>query len=261
MIVLKNAEEIELMRESALIVSKTLGLMAEMVQPGVTPMELDKRAEEFILDQGAKPGFKGLYDYPYTLCTSVNEQVVHGMPTNRPLEEGDIISVDCGALKNEFYGDHAYTFAVGEVSEEVAKLIQVTKESLYLGIEMAKANNRMGDLSHAIQHHAEKNGYGVVRELVGHGIGKTMHEKPEVPNYGRRGQGPKLQNGMTLAVEPMINMGTKNIRQLNDGWTIVTRDGKPSAHFEHDIAIVNGQPEILSSFKFVEEKLGIPVTA
>lgn len=261
MIVLKNAEEIELMRESALIVSKTLGLMAEMIQPGVTPMELDKRAEEFILDQGAKPGFKGLYDYPYTLCTSVNEQVVHGMPTNRPLEEGDIISVDCGALKNEFYGDHAYTFAVGEVSEEVAKLIQVTKESLYLGIEMAKANNRMGDLSHAIQHHAEKNGYGVVRELVGHGIGKTMHEKPEVPNYGRRGQGPKLQNGMTLAVEPMINMGTKNIRQLNDGWTIVTKDGKPSAHFEHDIAIVNGQPEILSSFKFVEEKLGIPVTA
>lgn len=261
MIVLKNDEEIELMRESALIVSKTLGLMAEMIQPGVTPMELDKRAEEFILDQGAKPGFKGLYDYPYTLCTSVNEQVVHGMPTKRPLEEGDIISVDCGALKNEFYGDHAYTFAVGEISDEVAKLVQVTKESLYLGIEMAKANNRMGDLSNAIQHHAEKNGYGVVRELVGHGIGKTMHEKPEVPNYGRRGQGPKLQNGMTLAVEPMINMGTKNIRQLNDGWTIVTRDGKPSAHFEHDIAIVNGQPEILSSFKYVEEKLGIPVTA
>ncbi len=261
MIVLKNAEEIELMRLSAQVVSKTLGEIAKIVRPGISPLELDKIAEECILDQGAKPGFKGMYDYKYTLCTSVNEQVVHGIPTSRPLEEGDIISVDCGSIMNGFYGDHAYTFCVGEVSPEVRQLIEVTKESLYRGIEAAKAGNRTGDIGNAVQSYTESFGYGVVRELVGHGLGKDLHEKPEVPNYGRKGRGTMLRNGMTLAIEPMINMGKKEVRQLSDGWTIVTSDGKPSAHFEHDIAIVNGQPEILSTFQFVEDALGIPVSA
>lgn len=257
MIRLKSAEEIELMRQSALVVSKTLGEVAKLIKPGVTPLELDKIAEECILDLGAKPGFKGMYDYKYTLCTSVNEQVVHGIPDKRPLQEGDIISVDCGSFMNGFYGDHAYTFCVGEVSPEVRKLVDVTLESLYKGIEQTKAGNRIGDLAFAIQHHAETHGYGVVRELVGHGIGKDLHEKPEVPNYGKRGKGTMLKNGMTLAIEPMINMGVKEVKQLADGWTIVTADGKPSAHFEHDVAIVNGKPEILSTFKYVEEALGL----
>ena len=257
MIKIKTAEEIELMRESALIVSKTLGVLAGEVKPGVTTLHLDKIAEECILDQGAKPGFKGMYDYKYTLCTSVNDQVVHGIPDNRPLEEGDIISVDCGSFMNGYYGDHAYTFCVGEVSPEVKKLVDTTLESLYKGIEQTKAGNRIGDLAFAIQHHAESNGYGVVRELVGHGIGKELHEKPEVPNYGKRGKGTMLKNGMTLAIEPMINMGVKEVKQLSDGWTIVTADGKPSAHFEHDVAIVDGKPEILSTFKYVEEALGL----
>ncbi len=257
MIRLKSAEEIELMRQSALVVSKTLGEVAKLIKPGVTPLELDKVAEECILDLGAKPGFKGMYDYKYTLCTSVNEQVVHGIPDKRPLQEGDIISVDCGSFMNGFYGDHAYTFCVGEVSPEVRKLVDVTLESLYKGIEQTKAGNRIGDLAFAIQHHAETHGYGVVRELVGHGIGKDLHEKPEVPNYGKRGKGTMLKNGMTLAIEPMINMGVKEVKQLADGWTIVTADGKPSAHFEHDVAIVNGKPEILSTFKYVEEALGL----
>lgn len=245
------------MRQSALVVSKTLGEVAKLIKPGVTPLELDKVAEECILDLGAKPGFKGMYDYKYTLCTSVNEQVVHGIPDKRPLQEGDIISVDCGSFMNGFYGDHAYTFCVGEVSPEVRKLVDVTLESLYKGIEQTKAGNRIGDLAFAIQHHAETHGYGVVRELVGHGIGKDLHEKPEVPNYGKRGKGTMLKNGMTLAIEPMINMGVKEVKQLADGWTIVTADGKPSAHFEHDVAIVNGKPEILSTFKYVEEALGL----
>ena len=261
MVVLKNEEEIELMRQSALVVSRTLGLMAELVRPGVTPLELDTKAEECIHDLGAEPGFKGQYDYPYTLCTSVNEQVVHGMPTKKPLEDGDIISIDCGSLMNGFYGDHAYTFLVGEVDEATRKLVEVTKDSLYKGIEQMVAGKRTGDIGFAIQQHAERNGYGVVRELVGHGLGRELHEKPEVPNYGKRGRGTKLENGLVLAIEPMINMGTRQVRQLSDGWTIVTRDGKPSAHFEHDVAIVNGKPEILSTFKFVEEALGVPVTA
>lgn len=261
MIVLKTAEEIELMRLSAQVVSKTLGEIAKLIKPGVTPLALDKIAEECILDLGAKPGFKGMYDYQYTLCTSVNEQVVHGIPTSRPLEEGDIISVDCGSLMNEYYGDHAYTFCVGEVSPQVRQLVEVTKESLYRGIEAARAGNRTGDIGHAVQKYTEGFGYGVVRELVGHGLGKTLHEKPEVPNYGKMGRGTLLRNGMTIAIEPMINMGKKEVRQLSDGWTIVTADGKPSAHFEHDIAIVNGQPEILSTFQFVEEALGLPVSA
>lgn len=260
MIVLKTREEIELMRLSAQVVSKALGLMAELVAPGVTPKELDRRAEEFVRDMGAVPGFKGYGGYPYTLCTSVNEQVVHGMPTDRPLESGDIISIDCGALMNDFYGDHAYTFYVGEVSQEIKQLVEVTKESLYLGIEQTREGNRVGDISYAIQSYTESFGYGVVRELVGHGLGKNMHEKPEVPNFGKRGKGPVMKEGLVIAIEPMINMGTRNVRQLKDGWTIVTSDGKPSAHFEHDVAIVDGKPEILSTFKFVEEALGIPVT-
>ncbi|MFY0599836.1 MAG: type I methionyl aminopeptidase [Cyclobacteriaceae bacterium] len=251
----KSKEEIELMRESALIVSKTLGLMAEKIQPGVTPLELDKIAEEFIRDQGAEPGFLGLYDYPNTIITSVNEQVVHGLPTNRPLEDGDVVGLDCGALKNGFYGDHAYTFAVGEISEEVKQLLTVTKKSLYLGIEQVRTGNRMGDVSYAIQSYTESFGYGVVRELVGHGLGRKMHESPEVPNYGKRGRGPLLKEGLVLAIEPMTNMGTRRVIQKSDGWTIVTADGKPSAHFEHDVAIVDGKPEILSTFDYIETAL------
>lgn len=258
MIVLKSAEEIELMREAALVVSRTLGLMAEMIKPGVTPMQLDAAAEAYILEQDALPGFKGKYDYPYTIMTSVNEQVVHGMPNDRPLEEGDIVSVDCGSIKHGYYGDHAYTFAVGKISEDKQRLIDVTKECLYKGIAKMRSGKRTGDVGYAVQQHAESNGYGVVRELVGHGIGKELHEKPELPNYGRKNRGDLLKSGMTLAIEPMINMGTKDVVQLNDGWTIVTKDGKPSAHFEHDVAIVDGQPEILSSFHFVEDILGIP---
>ncbi len=257
MIILKTREEIELMRESALSVSRTLGMLAKEIKPGVTSLYLDKLAEEFIRDNGGIPGFKGLYGFPNTLCMSLNAAVVHGIPTNIPMEEGDIISVDCGVLKNGYYGDHAYTFAVGEVTPEVQRLLDVTKESLYIGIEQFKAGNRIGDISWAIQNHAEKNGYGVVRELVGHGLGKKMHEDPEVPNYGKRGDGPKLKDGMVIAIEPMINMGSRNIKQLKDGWTILTADKKPSAHFEHDVALVDGKPDILSTFKYIEEALGI----
>ena len=263
MIYLKNREEIELMRESALMVSRTLGLIASRIVPGVVPIDLDRLAEEFIRDNGGVPAFKGykgargVPDFPATLCISINEAVVHGIPTKHPLREGDIISVDCGVKKNGFFGDHAYTFAVGEVKPEVKQLIEVTKQSLYLGIEQMVSGNRIGDISYAIQQHAEKHGYGVVRELVGHGLGKNMHEEPEVPNYGKRGDGPKLKEGMVLAIEPMINMGTKNVKQLSDGWTIITADNKPSAHFEHDVAIVDGKPEILSSYAFIEEALAL----
>ncbi len=255
MVKLKSREEIELIRESALIVSKTLGLIAEEIKPGVTPLYLDKIAEEFIRDQGAEPGFLGMYDFPNTLCMSLNEAVVHGIPTDKPLEEGDIISVDCGSYKNGFYGDHAYTFEVGEVDPETKKLLQVTKESLYVGIEQIRKGKRIGDIGHAIQKYCEERGYGVVRELVGHGLGRKLHEAPEVPNYGKSGKGKAIKDGMVLAVEPMINMGTHMINQLEDGWTIVTADNKPSAHFEHDIAVIDGKPEILSTFKYVEEAL------
>lgn len=262
MIFLKTREEIELIRESALMVSRTLAIVAREIKPGVTPVYLDKLAEEFIRDNGGVPAFKGYKsgtpgapDFPATLCMSLNAAVVHGIPTNKPLEEGDIISVDCGVKKNGFYGDHAYTFGVGNITPQAQKLIDVTKESLLLGIEKMVSGNRIGDISYAIQQHAEKHGFGVVRELVGHGLGKNLHEEPEVPNYGKRGDGPKLKEGMVLAIEPMINMGTKNIRQLNDGWTIVTADGLPSAHFEHDVAIINGKPEILSTYAYIEEAL------
>jgi len=255
MIHLKNKEEIEIMRKSALLVSKTLGLMAELLEPGISTLELDKKAEEFIRDNGGEPGFLGMYDFPNTLCMSPNEQVVHGFPNKTPLKEGDIISIDCGVKMNGFYGDHAYTFAVGEVMPEIEQLLKVTKESLYLGIAECKAGNRIGDIGFAIQEHAEKHGYGVVRELVGHGLGRKMHESPEVPNYGKRGRGAKLKEGMVLAIEPMINLGGRSIKQLADGWSIVTADGRYSAHFEHDVAIVDGKPDILSTFDYVEEAL------
>jgi methionyl aminopeptidase len=255
MVHLKTKEEIELIRKSAQLVSKTLGLMAEMLEPGISTLELDKKAEEFIRDNGGEPGFLGMYDFPNTLCMSPNEQVVHGYPNKEPLKEGDIISIDCGVFMNGFYGDHAYTFAVGEVKPEVRKLLDVTKESLYLGIEQCKAGNRLGDIGFAIQQHAENNGYGVVRELVGHGLGRKMHEAPEVPNYGKRGRGAKLKEGLVLAIEPMINLGSRQIKQLADGWSIVTADGRVSAHFEHDVAIVDGKPDILSTFDYVEEAL------
>jgi methionyl aminopeptidase len=256
-IVLKNAEEIELMRESALIVSKTLGMLAGEIKPGISTLELDALAETCIRDHGAIPGFLGLYDFPNTLCMSPNAQVVHGIPNKEPLQEGDVISIDCGSLKNGYYGDHAYTFAVGEIDAKTKKLLDVTKESLYKGIAEFKSGNRIGDLAFAIQNHAESAGYGVVRELVGHGLGTTMHEGPEVPNYGRRGRGKKFQEGMVLAIEPMINRGTHRIKQLNDGWTILTADGLPSAHFEHDVALVDGKPELLSTFQYIYEALGI----
>ncbi len=257
MIKIKTAEEIELMRESALIVSKTLGMLAKEVKPGVSTLTLDALAETFIRDHGAIPGFLGLYDFPNTLCMSPNAQVVHGIPNSKPLEEGDIISIDCGALKNGFYGDHAYTFEVGSVSPEIKKLLEVTKASLYKGIEAFKVGNRVGDVGFAIQEFTEKHGYGVVRELVGHGLGTSMHEDPEMPNYGRRGRGKKFIEGMVVAIEPMTNMGTHKINQLKDGWTILTADGKPSAHFEHNVALVNGKPELLSTFDYVYEALGI----
>jgi methionyl aminopeptidase len=259
MIYIKTREEIELMRESALMVSRTLGIVAKEVKPGVTPKFLDKIAEEFIRDNGGVPAFKGYRGFPATLCISINEAVVHGIPTDKALKEGDIISVDCGVKKNGFYGDHAYSFAVGVVKPELRKLLEVTKESLYKGIEQCVAGNRVGDISFAIQNYAEKNGYGVVRELVGHGLGKSLHEDPEVPNYGKRGDGPKIKDGMVFAIEPMINLGKKNVKQLNDGWTIVTADGLPSAHFEHDVAIVDGKPDILSTFAYVEEALKLKV--
>ena len=255
MIILKTREEIEIMRESALSVSRTLGIIAKEIKPGVTTLYLDKLAEEFIRDNGGVPLFKGMYGFPNTLCMSLNESVVHGIPNDRPLEEGDIISVDCGVLKNGYCGDHAYTFAVGEIKPEVQKLLDVTLECLYIGIEQFKTGNRIGDIGFAIQQHAEKNGYGVVRELCGHGLGQKLHEDPEVPNYGKRGDGPKIKDGMVIAIEPMINMGTRNIKQLKDGWTILTADKKPSAHFEHDVALIDGKPEILSTFKTLLNKI------
>lgn len=257
MIIQRTREDIELIRHSALIVSKTLGMLAAEVKPGVTTLQLDKMAEEFIRDHGAEPGFLGMYDFPNSLCMSPNAQVVHGIPNKEPLKEGDIISIDCGAFKNGFYGDHAYTFPVGEIDPETKKLLDVTRESLYIGIREFKVGNRVGDVGFAIQQHAEKHGFGVVRELVGHGLGAKMHEDPEMPNYGKRGRGKKFIEGMVVAIEPMINAGTHRIKQLRDGWTILTADNKPSAHFEHDVAIIDGKPELLSTFHYIYEALGI----
>lgn len=259
-IFLKTSEEIELMRISAQLVSRTLAMLAPEIKPGVIPIKLDKLAETFILDHKAKPGFKGLYGFPNTLCISINDAIVHGIPGNKALENGDVISIDCGTLINGFYGDQAYTFEVGEVSPEIKKLLRVTKESLFLGIDQFRLGNRVGDVGFAIQKHAEDNGFGVVRELVGHGLGRSMHEGPEMPNYGKAGKGKKFQNGMVVAIEPMINLGVRNVKQAEDGWTILTADGRVSAHFEHDVALIDGKPDILSSFEYIEDALNLNVT-
>jgi methionyl aminopeptidase len=256
MIFYKTGEEIELIRISSLLVGKTLAELAKIIRPGLSTLDLDNVAEEFIRDHGAIPGFLGYGGFPNSLCTSVNEAVVHGIPNDKPLEDGDIVSVDCGVLMNEFYGDSAYTFEVGNVREEVKKLLQITKECLDLAVAETKSGNRIGDIGFSVQNHAEKNGFGVVRELVGHGLGRGLHEKPEVPNYGRRGRGHKMKPGLVLAIEPMINLGQKEVTQLDDGWTIVTKDRLPSAHFEHDVAILSdGSPEVLSSFEEIEKVL------
>ena len=253
---IKTAEDIEKLRENAIIVSKTLAEVAKFIKPGVTTLALDRIAEDFIRSQGAVPGFKGYNGFPGTLCISVNEEVVHGIPGDRVLKNGDIASVDCGCQKDGFYGDSAYTFAVGEVRPEVLMLMQRTKESLYLGLGAAVAGKRLGDIGAAIQEYVESFGYGVVRELVGHGIGMHLHEKPDVPNYGRRGSGMKLLEGMTICIEPMINLGTKNVLQSSDGWTIRTADRLPSAHYELTVAVAKGKADVLSTFRYIEEVLG-----
>ena len=255
MIYLKTDEEIELMRESNRLVGMTLGELSKHIQPGITTLQLDKIADEFIRDHGAVPSFLGYGGFPNSICTSVNENVVHGIPNNSPLQSGDVISIDCGTSKNGYSGDSAYTFCVGEVAEEVKELLRVTRKSLYLGIEQAKEGNRIGDIGNTVQTYCEKLGYSVVRELVGHGIGRDMHEAPEVPNYGRKGTGPLIKNGMCIAIEPMINMGSKNVVFENDGWTVRTKDRKPSAHFEHTIAVRNGKADILSTFEFIKDNL------
>ena len=255
MVYYKTDEEIELVRESSLLVGKTLAEVAKCIEPGIKTEALNKIAEEFILDNDAIPGFKGYSGFPATLCISVNSEVVHGIPGDRVLEDGDIVSIDCGVLKNSFYGDSAFTFAVGDISDDLVQLLRTTKESLYKGLEKAKVGGRVGDIGHAVQTYVEERGYTVVRELVGHGLGKNLHEGPEVPNYGKQGKGLKLQKGLVIAVEPMINMGKKEIIQKNDGWTIRTKDDQASAHFEHSLAINNGQPDILSTFEYIEEVL------
>lgn len=255
MIFYKTEEEINLIKESSLLVGATLAELAKIIEPGVTGLNLDRLAEEFIMDNSAFPGFKGYNKFPNSLCISINDQVVHGIPNSKPLNDGDIISVDCGVLKNGFYGDSAYTFPVGNVSDSVLKLLKITKESLYKGIEKVLVGNRIGDIGNAIQECAEKNGFSVVRELVGHGLGKNLHESPEVPNYGRKGSGLVLKEGLVLAIEPMINFGKKEVVQDSDGWTIRTADKKFSAHFEHDVVVRKDKAEILSSFYLIEEVL------
>ncbi len=255
MIHYKSKEEVELMRISCLLVSKTLATIAAMVRPGISTMELNDIAETFIRDNGATPSFKGYGNpaFPFACCMSVNDAVVHGFPTKAELKEGDIVSVDVGTFKNGFHGDSAYTFAVGEITEEVKKLMTDTKASLYKGIEKAVHGNRVGDIAYAVQYYTERErGYGVVRELVGHGVGRHLHEDPQIPNYGKRGTGAKLKEGMVIAIEPMINLGTKNVYNDKDGWTIRTEDGKPAAHYEHTVCIQRGKADILSSFIEIE---------
>ena len=253
MIYYKSEEEIDLVRESSLLVAKTHAEIARHIKPGISSLELDLLAEEFIRDNGGVPAFKGYNGFPCTLCVSPNEQVVHGIPNKDILNDGTVLSVDCGVLMNEFYGDSAYTYEIGNVDENIRELLKVTKESLYKGIEKAIAGNRIGDISNAVQEHAEANNYEVVRELVGHGIGIKLNESPEVPNYGRRGSGIKLKKGLVIAIEPMIKMGKRDIMQHSDGWTITTLDKKPSAHFEHTVVVREGEAEILSSFKEIEK--------
>lgn len=253
MILYKTEEEIELIRESAQILGKAHGEVAKQVKAGVKTKDLDKIAEEFIADHGAKASFKGYNGFPSTLCISVNEAVVHGFPSEYELKDGDIISIDCGVFYKGFHSDSAYTYPVGEVSPEILALLKATKESLYKGIEEAKFGNRIGDVAFAVQKYVEDRGYTVVRELVGHGLGRSLHEGPEVPNYGKRGRGPKLNEGLVIAIEPMVNLGVRNIVQESDGWTIRTRDRKPSAHYEHTVAVFKDRTEILTTHKYIEE--------
>lgn len=255
MIHYKTDSEIDAIRESSLLVSKTLAALVEWIEPGVTGKFLDKKAEEFILDHKALPAFKGYNGFPSTLCISPNDQVVHGMPTDLPFKEGDIVSLDCGVKLNGYFGDSAYTFVVGDTTDDVKQLLKVTKESLYKAISAATIGKRIGDIGYEIQHYVESFGYGVVRELVGHGLGKNLHESPEVPNFGKRGKGTLIQAGLVIAIEPMINMGKKEIIQEKDGWTIRTSDKKPSAHFEHTIAVTPTETLILSDFKIIENAL------
>ena len=253
MMILKTNEQVELMRQSALLVSKTLSEIAKILRPGITTLEIDNKIGEFVRDHHAVPSFLNYRAYPFNSCISVNDVVVHGLPTTNELKEGDIVSIDIGVILNGWHGDHAYTFAIGEPDDDVKKLIQVTKESLYKGIEKAVAGNRIGDIAFAIQEHTEKkHGYGVVRELVGHGLGKNLHEEPQVPNYGKRGSGPKLKEGLVLAIEPMINLGRKEVYTLEDGWTVKTKDGKPSVHFEHDVCVRKMKADILSDYSAIE---------
>lgn len=257
MIYLKTDEEIELLRESNLIVARTLAEVAKYIQPGVTTKYLDQIGEDYIRSCGAVPSFLNYNGYHASLCISVNDVVVHGIPSvNQVLKDGDIVSVDCGAYKNGFHGDSSYTFRVGDVDEKVVSLLRVTKESLYLGIEQAVEGHRLGDVCNAVQSHCQRKGYSVVREMVGHGIGRHLHEEPEVPNYGKKGSGPMLKSGMVIAIEPMINMGNRHIMIERDGWTARTTDRKPSAHFEHTVAIRKGKADILSSFDYIKEVLG-----
>ena len=255
MIYYKTEEEIDLIRESSLLVAKTHAEIAGLINPGISTRVLDKIAEEFIRDSGGIPAFKGYNGFPNTLCMSPNSQVVHGIPNDNILQEGDILSVDCGVLMNGYYGDSAYTYEVGEVDYQSKQLLKVTKESLYKGIDMAISGNRIGDIGYAVQKYAESFGYGVVRELVGHGIGKNLHESPEVPNYGNKGNGMLLREGLVIAIEPMVNMGKRGVIQHRDGWTITTVDNEPSAHFEHTIVVRKGKAELLSSFKEIEKKI------
>ena len=255
MIYYKTEDEIDLIRKSSLLVARTHAELVNRIQPGVNTLALDKIAEEFIRDNGGEPAFKGYNGFPNTLCMSPNEEVVHGIPNTTSLKNGDILSVDCGVLMNGYYGDSAFTYEVGEVDLETRKLLIRTKEALYKGIEQAVEGNTTGDIGYAIQNYTEQYGYSIVRELVGHGIGRKLHEGPEVPNYGKQGSGFELKSGLVIAIEPMINMGRKDIIQHNDGWTITTSDKKPSAHFEHTIVIRKGVAEILSSFKEIEEKI------
>ncbi len=255
MIFYKSDEEIELIRKSADVLGRTHAELAKVIAPGLKTNVLEELANTFIKDNGGEPSFKGYKGYKYALCISVNEVVVHGFPSDYVLQEGDVISIDCGVKLNGFHSDSAYTYAVGQISQEKQKLLQVTKEALYVGIKQANVGARVGDVSHAIQEYVESHRYGVVRELVGHGVGKNLHEKPEVPNYGKRGKGQVLQRGLVIAIEPMVNMGTKNVVQERDGWTIRTADRLPSAHFEHTVAIKNGSADILTTFKYIEEVL------
>ena len=256
---IKSAEEIELIRESSLLVGKTLAEVAKAIRPGIKTIDLDQLAETFIRDHHAVPAFKGYNGFPGTLCVSPNSEVVHGIPGEYELKEGDILSVDCGVKMNGFFGDSAYTFAIGEVKEETLELMRVTKECLYKGIEQALVGKRIGDIGEAIQNHAEAHGYGVVRELVGHGVGRELHEAPEVPNYGKRGRGQKLQEGMVIAIEPMINLGKKSIKHHDDGWTITTSDNLPSAHYEHTVAVGKEKADVLSTFELIEERIKLTI--